>query len=246
MVKGTVVHKVLEDLFVLPAVQRREEAAQRLLPGAWEHTLSRREDLGGLFEEDGALRTAQQDTAVLVGNYFRLERPANLEPKRTEQYMRVRLSSGLALSGIADRIDEAPSGDLRVVDYKTGKAPSPRFVDEALFQMRFYALMLRNMWRQPKRLQLLYLATADVLTLDPNPENIDRFEDHLWDLWLRIEADARSGSFKPVQSKLCGWCPYQSVCPLFGGTPPEPPAAGIKKLLSMRSEDEPKPERGQT
>ena len=38
----------------------------------------------------------------------------------------------------------APNGALRVVDYKTGAVPREAFEGKALFQMKFYALVL---WR---------------------------------------------------------------------------------------------------
>ena len=54
------------------------------------------------------------------------------------------LPGGLRLRGIVDRLDVAPAGDLRVVDYKTGASAREAFEGKALFQMKFYALVL---WR---------------------------------------------------------------------------------------------------
>lgn len=235
-VKGTVVHEVLERLFSLPNEGRDAEAAKELLPAAWDKVLQSEPSSGAAFPTLESLEKAKRDAEALVDNYFMLEVPTNLDPVRREDFLEVRLPSGLALRGVADRIDEAPDGALRVVDYKTGKAPSLRFMDEALFQMRFYALMLRESWRLPRRLQLLYLRSVDVLTLDPSAEDIDRFEDFVFDLWLRIERDARSGHFPPQKSPLCGWCAYQELCPVFGGTAPQVPERGISHLLSAREE----------
>lgn len=233
-IKGTVVHEVLEDLFDQPQDKRTAADAQNLLPSAWEKVLAREPDAEAAFPTEGSLEKAKRDTQGLVDNYFRLEVPSNLEPARTEEFIEVVLRSGLAVRGVADRVDEAPDGALRVVDYKTGKAPSPRFMDEALFQMRFYALMLKYAWRLPKRLQLLYLRSVDVLTLDPRTQDIDGFEDYLQDLWEAIERDAKAGTFAARRTPLCGWCDYQELCPLFGGTPPPLPEEGIRHVLSAR------------
>ncbi len=233
-IKGTVVHEALEQLFSLPNESRSAEAAKGLLPAAWDKVLQKEVGAADAFPTPESLDRAKRDAEALVDNYFLLEVPNNLDPARREDFLEVRLPSGLALRGVADRVDEAPDGALRVVDYKTGKAPSPRFMDEALFQMRFYALMLRESWRLPRRLQLLYLRSVDVLTLDPSVEDIDRFEDFVLDLWLRIERDARSGQFSPQKSPLCGWCAYQEFCPAFGGSAPPVPEQGISHLLSAR------------
>ena len=58
---------------------------------------------------------------------------------------------------------------MRIVDYKTGRAPSPLFEAKALFQMKFYALVL---WRLrgavPALLQLVYLGNGEVLRYAPD------------------------------------------------------------------------------
>jgi len=73
-----------------------------------------------------------------------MENPKRLEPADREMLVETELASGILLRGFVDRVDVAPNGMVRVVDYKTGRSPRPRYQDEALFQMRFYALML---WR---------------------------------------------------------------------------------------------------
>ena len=95
---------------------------------------------------------------MLLETYFDLEDPRRLEPAQREVLVEVELDDGLRLRGFIDRVDVAATGQTRIVDYKTGKAPSELFEDKALFQLKFYALV---MWRQsgsiPHMLQLLYL-----------------------------------------------------------------------------------------
>ncbi len=133
-------------------------------------------------------------------------------------------SGGVPVRGFIDRVDIAPTGQVRIVDYKTGKKPNPRFQDEALFQMRFYALVW---WRLtghiPEQLRLMYLKVADDLTHSPTAPELERFEAELAELWGAIVRDGRFGDFRPKKSKLCGWCSFQQLCPAFGGTPPEYP-----------------------
>lgn len=232
-VKGTVVHQVLDNLFELPPNQRTLENSKQLLPKAWGMVLETDSQAAELFTDPDRRIAAVDDTEDLVANYFSLEVPENLRPRGREHFIDVRLPSGVLLRGIVDRIDESAEGSLRVIDYKTGRAPNPRFVDDALFQMRFYALMLEKSWRLPARLQLLYLRSLQVLTLDPEARDIEAFEQQVNDLWERIKQDARSGDFSPRQSKLCGWCPFQQDCPVFGGTVSPAPASGLEKLLTV-------------
>ena len=80
----------------------------------------------------------------VLDRYFTLEDPRRLEPAERELYVEALLESGLLLRGFVDRVDVAPGGQVRVVDYKTGRSPGPAWEAKALFQMKFYALVI---WR---------------------------------------------------------------------------------------------------
>ena len=107
----------------------------------------------------------------LLSGYYRLEDPTRFDPQSCEQRIEVELADGTLLRGIIDRIDVAPTGELRVVDYKTGKAPpEARALAEfkAMFQMKFYAVaLLRSRGVLPTRLRLIYLRTASCWTTPP-------------------------------------------------------------------------------
>ena len=142
--KGTLVHAVLERLYDLPPEQRCPQAALDLLPGQWDTHQAKNPEVMGLFKDPGQVETWLEEARTLIGTYFRMENPRRLAPAERELLVQTETSSGLLLRGFVDRLDVAPDGAMRVVDYKTGKSPSPRFQDEALFQMRFYGLVL---WR---------------------------------------------------------------------------------------------------
>ena len=223
-IRGTLVHAVLEALFELPAPRRTPQAAASLLEPKWQQLSEKHADYAPVIAAAGGDRALLEESTTLLGEYFALEVPTQISSAATEQRIEVRLPTGLNLRGIVDRVDRAPDGRLRVIDYKTGKAPSPRFVEEALFQMRFYALMLREADTLPTRMQLLYLKSRSVLTLDPSGPDIDVFQDELMGLWRRISADLSSTRFQPKRGPLCNWCAYQAKCPLFGGAEPVPAA----------------------
>ncbi|MFE3636987.1 PD-(D/E)XK nuclease family protein [Streptomyces cellostaticus] len=225
--RGTLVHAVLERLFDAPAAERTAPRAKALVPGQWDRLRESRPEVGELFAEDprGERLTRWLGEAErLVERWFTLEDPARLEPAERELFVEAELESGLRLRGIIDRVDVAPTGEVRIVDYKTGKAPRPEYAEGALFQMKFYALVV---WRLkgvvPRRLQLVYLGSGDVLTYDPVPADLERVERKLLALWEAIGRATRTGEWRPRPTKLCGWCDHRSVCPEFGGTPPPYP-----------------------
>jgi putative RecB family exonuclease len=161
----------------------------------------------------------------LLGRYFTLEDPSRLEPAERELLVTVPLASGLLLRGIVDRIDVAPGGQVRVVDYKTGQAPSEVFEAKALFQMKFYALVL---WRLrgtiPAMLQLVYLGgEGTLMRYQPEERDLLATERKLNALWQAIERAYEKREFLPSPSRVCSWCDYKALCPAFDGTPPPLP-----------------------
>ncbi|WEH42681.1 RecB family exonuclease [Streptomyces sp. AM 2-1-1] len=222
--RGTLVHAVLERLFDAPAAERTAPKARALVPGQWDRLLESKPELTELFAEDvGGERLAGWlgEAERLVERWFSLEDPTRLEPVEREMFVETELESGLRLRGVIDRVDIAPTGEVRIVDYKTGKAPRPEYAESALFQMKFYALVV---WRLkgvvPRRLQLVYLGSGDVVTYDPVVADLERVERKLHALWEAIRLATETGEWRPRPTKLCGWCDHRDLCPEFGGTPP--------------------------
>lgn len=226
MVRGTLVHAVLEDLFGESADGRTLERATALLPREWDRLREAEPRLAELFSSaQAADQTAWLTSCVeLLETYFRMEDPRHLEPASREEKVAYELDSGVSLGGIVDRIDVAPDGRIRVVDYKTGRAPSERFEDKALFQMRFYALVI---WRtrgvMPTLLQLMYLGDGTCLTYEPDEAELLATERKLVALWSAISRAIELGEFPARKSGLCRFCAHQDLCPEFGGTPPPLP-----------------------
>ena len=232
-VRGTVVHKVLEDLFDLPAAERTPERAEGMVQGAWELVLEAEPALASMFSGEHATEAGLEVADWLAScreslrGYFALEDPRRLEPAEREVYVEALLDSRLLLRGFVDRIDEAPDGALRVVDYKTGRSPGVGFEARALFQMRFYALVI---WRTrgvvPALLQLIYLGDGQVVSYRPDEDDLRATERLVEALWRAIDEAQRSGEWLPSPGAVCRWCSFQDLCPAFGNEPPPlPPAA---------------------
>ena len=136
------------------------------------------------------------------------------------------------LRGYVDRLDVAGDGAMRVVDYKTGRSPSELFEAKALFQMRFYALVL---WRTrgvvPRLLQLVYLGDSQILRYEPDEADLLATERKVRALWAAIERAAATGDWRPNKGRLCEWCDHQAICPAWGGTPPPLPDHSFERAL---------------
>ncbi|WP_042440380.1 RecB family exonuclease [Corynebacterium halotolerans] len=222
-VKGTLVHAVLEDMHGEPRDGRTYPAAVKKLKPHWAKMCAQDAELTELVPEDRVYDFLVECRSLLRG-YFEMENPQGFDAHEVEMYVNTILPNGVPVRGFIDRVDVAPTGEVRVVDYKTGKKPRPRFAGDAQFQMRFYALVYWRLFGTiPAQLRLMYLKVIDSMFLAPSKEELEYFERDLGDLWAKIEGDGRAGTFRPKTSKLCGWCSFQDICPAFGGTPPEYP-----------------------
>src|SRR6185437_1228752 len=164
-VRGTVVHAVLERLFTLPADRRDSAVGRELVDPAWRDVLAGNPELAELFAgpEDPEHADWLESARELVEGYFALEDPRSVQPEACELLVEAELATSnledgesLLLRGYIDRLDVATTGEIRVVDYKTGAAPRDVFEAKALFQMKFYALaLLRIRGVVPRQLRLL-------------------------------------------------------------------------------------------
>ena len=217
--RGTMVHAVLEQLFDLPAAGRTLDAARGLLPGAWQRVLTESPESATLFADDtdgNELAEWLDSASALLANYFALEDPSRLEPEAREQLVEI-VIDGLRLRGYVDRLDVTPGGDIRVVDYKTGATPREAFEAKALFQMKFYALVL---WRTrgvvPRQLRLIYLADTDTLTYSPDADELERFERTLRGDLGRDRARHRGRGLPPESKQTVRLVRLQGAVPGLG------------------------------
>ncbi len=250
-VRGSVVHKVLEDLFDLPAGQRTHSRASDLVLPAWEQLVEAEPELTEMFTDiTGEPRTTEAGATSpdlagwlaqcrdLLARYFTLEDPQRLEPAEREVHVSTQLESGLTIHGYIDRVDVAPTGEIRIVDYKTGRSPGVYFEAKALFQMKFYALVV---WRTrgvlPRMLQLIYLGNGEVLRYEPEERDLLATERKVAALWTAIQRATESGEWRPNRSALCGWCDHKAICPAWGGTPPPLPESAIEEVATEAAAD---------
>ena len=247
--RGTLVHAVLERLFLLPAEQRTPQAARALVAPAWAQLCADDPRLPAALFGGEAGPTADSDSPAddngppdksagpqvegwlasaepLLDAYFALEDPRLLEPEARELLVEVELESGLLLRGYVDRVDSSgPDGaTIRVVDYKTGSAPHPVAEARALFQMKFYALALLCLRGvMPTELRLLYLTGPEELRYAPDEAQLRRFAHTLDAIWAAVRSAGATGDFRPDPGPSCGWCGYKAFCPAWDGVPPPYP-----------------------
>ena len=195
-----------------------------MLVPAWEELLEAEPELAEMFAADPAegpdLATWLTSCRSVLDRYFTLEDPRRLEPAERELYVETLLESRLLLRGFVDRVDIAPDGAIRVVDYKTGRSPGEMFEGKALFQMKFYALVL---WRTrgvlPSMLQLVYLGNGEMVRYVPDEHDLLATERKVEAVWRAIRRAEESGDWQPSPSGCAPGAPTRRSAPPTAALP---------------------------
>jgi putative RecB family exonuclease len=218
-VKGTLVHRALQLLFSERAPgTRSREAAHGALDAAWAEMLVS-EDMTALELTAEDLALFRSDAGLLVDGYLALEDPDAAQAIGLELDLRVEMD-GVVMRGIIDRLDRLPSGELAVVDYKTGRAP---FADQSRARMagvHFYAYLCEQVIGvRPVKIRLLYLRDPVEISAEPSDQMMRGLRQRAGAVWQAVVRACERDDFRPHPSALCGSCGYRAYCPAVGGDP---------------------------
>jgi len=214
-VKGTLVHAALERLFWdhVPG-ERTIEAGLDSLELAWEAIQDDPEFVGLDLDIDEAAEF-RADAEVLVHNYFRIEDPNTVRTVGVELGLETKIGD-MVLRGIIDRLDLTDDGELVVIDYKTGRAPSSQFEKSRLHGVHTYALLCERMLgRFPSQVKLLYLRDPVSIIATPTEQSVRGHGKRTIAVWSAIERACENEDFRPHPSGLCRYCNFQHLCPAF-------------------------------
>jgi putative RecB family exonuclease len=216
--RGSLVHRALELLFHHPAPERTPHNLESAVDAA---LLEYRDHPDytelGLSESDAA--QFDVDCRDLSRRYLEMEDPGAVTEIGVELRLEADLN-GLQLRGIIDRLDQDASGELTVVDYKTGRAPGPKYEAKSLQGVHFYALLCEKVYGQrPKEVRLMYLKSAQQIAVTPTTQSLQHTTRRTLAVFDAVEKACTTGHFAPKQSALCRSCSFQRWCPEFGGDP---------------------------
>lgn len=209
---GTFAHLVLEHLLELPEAQRTTDEARSIARDVWPE-IAEDGDYIALDLDEAAERRFRWLSWTAIEGLWHLEDPTKVRVESTEEKLDTMLGD-VPFRGIVDRLEREGEDDSLVVsDYKSGKAPSPKFQSGRLDQVLLYAAAIESSkGERPAVARLLYLGQR-IIETPVTQTNIDEALGSLDSTWHQLEASVGAGFYEPSPGPLCGWCPYAASCP---------------------------------
>lgn len=221
--KGQAVHGALTLFYHLPEKERSPEKLAKFLFEAWfaENEPQKTpplEEAGG-FKDISHERKTYEHSLKLLKNFLKFK---DFYPKifylptKNIRYsfddykeMIKPLNGEFSISGKFDRIDSLENGNLRIIDFKTGKN------ERDSFQLEFYKLLAElNFNSIVDTVSFYYLDSVKIINYDFSNYDKEKTKDIVLS---KIEEIQNTKEFFPKKSALCSHCDFKEICPLFGG-----------------------------
>ncbi len=218
---GSALHSVMEFIYD-PARQFFPTLAEALsyFDNEWNKTTWEQKGYASVDKElAGYAEGRRQIEAYYAKNAATFVHPLSVEMRSTLEL------DGLSLISILDRLDYLGDGQVKILDYKTGKTvqrePDQLYmyqkvvetspVIKALVQQKDPAVKTVRVGQ----LSFYHLPSLTEMTFDRAP---DKEILEFWQKVLGVADNIRAGKFEPTPGEnQCRWCDYHNICPVFTG-----------------------------
>lgn len=202
---GDSVHKALKEFYqkALAGEKLTADDLLKILENNWK-------SVG--YENIAHEKEQEEYAKKALTHFFETQFDPKSLPKYLEQPFKIRITPQLVLGGVVDRIDELPMGKIEIIDYKTGKIPTQKEVDEDL-QISIYAwaASLPEILGVPLEKQILsfyYFEAGQKLQTKRTTEDIEKAKAKILETVEKIE----NSDFLCSGNIICQKCEYKLFC----------------------------------
>lgn len=218
---GSILHSVMEFVYD-PARQFFPTLAEALayFDNEWNKTSWEQKGYASMDKElAGYAEGRRQIEAYYAKNASTFTHPLSVEMRSTLEI------DGLSLISILDRLDYLGDGQVKILDYKTGKTVQREPDQLYMYQKVVETSPVIKALVQQKdpsvkeikvgQLAFYHLPSLTEMTFERAP---DKEILEFWQKVLSVADKIRAGQFSPTPGEnQCCWCDYRNICPVFTG-----------------------------
>jgi len=144
----------------------------------------------------------------LLKDYYAKHSFENIKHLGLEKWFNIKIGKDKFIGKI-DRIDKLPSGNVELVDYKTGSAKEQTDIDKDE-QLAFYTMGAQeDLGLKVEKLSYYYLEDGVKLSTTRTQEQLEKIREKTQE----IVGEMKKGKFEAKAGMHCMWCDYRDICP---------------------------------
>jgi len=221
---GKVIHIVLKDFFDVKEVlidKRKYQDLSKMLKHSWARVPKNgwsndywsAEERAKLFGSTEQEKVFGLQAIAILSNYISNADLSAL-PLSLEDWMECNIGE-FTIAGRIDRIDQDSESSISVWDYKTGKLPFHKKVEEMMkedLQVPVYAIIASklNPFAEKIRAGLIYVKYSRIYDIVWDKNQLKEIEN---EIIVTIKKARQDNDLLPRINKLCPWCEYKEACP---------------------------------
>jgi len=223
LVKGSVVHKVLELFYkeyredyieyfkkTFEKEWKKEDKKIKMLELTPEQLKAEKADAYGMIM-DYSDKFDRQIKSLIRAGKVENERHAFylLRPKFRELWVE---DKDLHCAGFIDRVHKGFDGSITLGDYKTSSKYGIGLPDSFKRQLSIYALLYNNVYKvMPDYVSIIFLRYGEEYILEVTPSLLKYARNTLTNVWSCTRSTSIS-DYPMHEGKLCRWCSFKSIC----------------------------------
>jgi putative RecB family exonuclease len=153
-------------------------------------------------------------------NYYNRYKPFDDNTLEVEKEITLLLDEAgeYQIRGFIDRLSyNLKNNEYEIHDYKTSKTMPPQNMAENDRQLALYSIAIKELFGKDKNVKLIwhYLFFNHRIESKRTHEQLEQLKKETLELIKTIESTTE---FPATISRLCGWCPYKPVCPVWNSS----------------------------